>query len=532
MPGTPSDDSTSDRPTLSRRRFLQASLALGAAGATVAGTSGPVRAAATTSTGRSSYTILAGDANEQTVHVYRAARDGPTTVVVGGVHGDERAGYLAADRVAEWAVDRGTLVVLPRAHPDAIARGHRPWGTHDLNRQFPPRGGDCLSTLADTIWTEVERHDPDLVLDLHSSRGIYKSGDGGVGQALFPTWTDPARANGERTVRALNDTFDLRGDMAYRMGNTLDADRDMLVHRVAGVLDRPGYICETTEKAPLDEQVDWHLFTVEHLLGQWGQHRVAGPALEARTLTLDDPWGSYGLSGNYAAPVVLAPAITAAGYQPCHTRVRNVSAGGFEAKVEEWLYQNGIHLPEETGMLATDAGVYDLGGASLEVGTCTTNHEFTDVAFEGSFSEPPVVLLQSQTENGADPIVSRARNVSSEGMEVIVQEEDGEENGGYHYVETVGYLAVSAGRRVLDGRGVEAGFATVDHEWTRIAFDGSYETPVFLASVQSYEGWNTVTVRYRNLTSDGVEVMLQEEQSDDDEMGHVPETVGYLVVEG
>ena len=183
-------------------------------------------------------------------------------------------------------------------------------------------------------------------------------------------------------------------------------------------------------------------------------------------------------------------------------------------------------------MLATDRGVFDLGGARLEVGTCETTHEFTPVGFEAEFSEPPVVLVQSQTENGTDPIVPRLRNVSADGMEVLVQEEEGEENGGYHYAETVGYLAVSPGQRVLDGRSAEADVAPVDHGWTRIAFDGSYDDPVFLASVQSYEGWNTVTVRYRNLTSDGVEVMLQEEQSADDETGHVPESVGYLVVEG
>jgi hypothetical protein len=123
------------------------------------------------------------------------------------------------------------------------------------------------------------------VFDLHSSHGIYKSGDDGVGQAMFPTWTSPARSNGENTVAALNNHFDLSGDLCYRMGNTLNADRDMLVHRVAGMLDRPGYICETTEKAPLDEQVQWHLFTVEHAMAQYGQNRGD----EEQSSTADSP---------------------------------------------------------------------------------------------------------------------------------------------------------------------------------------------------------------------------------------------------
>ncbi|MFB6163752.1 MAG: succinylglutamate desuccinylase/aspartoacylase family protein, partial [Haloarculaceae archaeon] len=242
--------------------------AVGGAGALALRGAGSARASETSE--RTSYTIETGSANEQTVHVYRSGVAGPTTLVVGGVHGDERAGYQAADEIATWTVDCGTLVVIPHAHPTAIADDVRPWDD-DLNRQFPPTGGDCKTALASAIWNEVERHDPDWAFDLHSSHGIYQSGDGGVGQAMFPTWTSPARSTGEETVAALNDEFGLTGDLAYRMGNTLDADRDMLMHRVAGILDRPGYICETTEKAPLDDQVAWHLFTVRFTMAQYGQ---------------------------------------------------------------------------------------------------------------------------------------------------------------------------------------------------------------------------------------------------------------------
>ncbi|WP_255194901.1 twin-arginine translocation signal domain-containing protein [Halorarius litoreus] len=269
-PTLDSDARTADA-RCSRRRFLQAATATGVGLAALSTASSTASAAR--SSLRDQYQIRLGTPDEQTVYYYRAEQDGPTTMVIGGIHGDERAGYLAADQIREWTVDRGELVVVPRANPAAIADDLRPWD-NDLNRQFPPRGGDCLSPLADTLWDVVEHHDPDWVFDLHSSRGIYKSDDGGVGQALFPTWTDPARPTGEQTVAALNERFGLSGDMAYLMGNTLDADRDMLMHRVAGVLDRPGFICETTEKAPLDEQVAWHLFTVEHAMAQFGQTRV------------------------------------------------------------------------------------------------------------------------------------------------------------------------------------------------------------------------------------------------------------------
>jgi len=534
---TTGDETTrAERTAISRRGFVKAAGATGAGLAAVTTGTDAVWA----SHGHSSYEILEGTEHEQTVYVYRAPTSGATTVVVAGIHGDEKAGYMAADRIANWTVDRGELIVIPRANPKAIAQDHRPW-SNDLNRQFQPTGGSCETRLASAIWAEVDRHDPEWVFDLHSSRGILDSGDGGVGQAMFPTWTSPARSTGENTVAALNDRFGLTGDMAYIMGNTLDADRDMLMHRVAGVMDQPGFLCETTEKAPLDEQIAWHLFTVEYTMAQYGQNRVessdstssAAPSPEARTIVLDDPWAAYGLSGSHDDPAVFAPAITYRGPQPAHSRVRSVSAGGFEAKAEEWHYQNGAHYDERAGMLALDPGTYTLAdGRSVEVGRTSADHNFTGVSFDAGFGSRPALITQSQTGKGSDAIVTRARNVSTSGCEVCVQEEDGEENGGYHYPEEVAYVAVEPGAGSFGGRTAEAGLTTVDHNWTRISFDRSYSDPVFLASVQSYDGWNSVSVRYGSKSSSRVNVKLHEEQSDDAETTHVPETVGYLVLEG
>jgi hypothetical protein len=55
---------------------------------------------------------------------------------------------------------------------------------------------------------------------------------------------------------------------------------------------------------------------------------------------------------------------------------------------------------------------------------------------------------------------------------------------------------------------------------------------VFLADVQTVNGPDTCTLRYRNLTGSSVEVLVEEERSADDEKGHKQERVGYLVVEG
>ncbi|SEO24342.1 hypothetical protein SAMN04487948_101293 [Halogranum amylolyticum] len=244
-------------------------------------------------------------------------------------------------------------------------------------------------------------------------------------------------------------------------------------------------------------------------------------------------WHSVSLQGGYDDPVAVATPLSSEGPHPCDVRLQNVGSDGFDFQLEEWLYLDGDHWTETAHYLVLDGDVTSLGGLPATVGTVDTNHRFSDVAFEQSFGTTPVVLSQSQTCVGSDPIVTRPANVSAEGFDVRVQEEDGEEHGGYHYVETVGYVAVEPGTGTVDGREFEVGRTpeAVDEDWYTIEFENDYEEPRFLADVQTYNGWNSVVVRYRNLTSDSVEVRLQEEQSEDAETGHDNERLGFVVVE-
>lgn len=472
------------------------------------------------------------------MHRYDSGVDGPTTVVVGGIHGDESAGYLAADAIANWSVTTGELVVLPRANVEAIAADERPYDD-DLNRQFPPTGGACDTALADAVWGVVERHDPDWVFDLHSSRGIYESGDGGVGQALFPTWRYPARHYGEAAVEHLNHEFDLSGDLAYRMGNTLDADRKMLAHRVAGVLNRPGYICETTEKAPRSEQVAWHLFTVEwvmsrydHLRGTPTSESSSSPVpFQAEMLSLDERAETVAFDGRYGNPVVVAPSLSADGSDPVHPRLGGLTNTSVDARVEAWPYLGEVGASERAGALVfeEDTSVRGDGGDRVAASRRHVGNAWESISFEDAFDAPPAVLASPQSDYHGIPLVARVRNVTETGFDLRVQEEDA--GSEFDDEEMTGWVAFERGPGALDGRRYEAGTVPMDEHERSISFDGSYEDPVFLASPNTYAGWNTVTVRHRDLRSDGVTAFLHEEQSADWEQGHVNETVGYVVFE-
>jgi hypothetical protein len=258
-----------------------------------------------------------------------------------------------------------------------------------------------------------------------------------------------------------------------------------------------------------------------------------GVAAELHKYTLDDTWVTRSHSSSVSSPVTLAKPLSYDGGQPAHTRLRNVASSSFDSRVEEWEYLDGSHIQETVSSLTVGqgAGTTD-DGTPLEVGSVTATDSLTwaSVSFSQSFSTAPVVVSQVQTHNGGQAVVTRNRNVSTGGFDTAMQEEQAQ---GPHVEETIGYVAVEPGTGTLDGAAFEAGTVSgVDDTWTTISFSQSYTDPVFLADMQTINGDDPCGLRYRNLTGDGVEVFVEEEQSADDETTHAnPETVGFLVVE-
>ena len=217
------------------------------------------------------HSLLPGTEYETPVYVIDSGNPGPTAFVVGGIHGDEPQGYTSAMEMTRVRPTGGKLVVVPEANRQAVQLGARYTEDGDLNRQFPT-GSVPESELARALWSELVAHDPDVVVDLHSSSGIYKH-DGKVGQAVFPT-----RATPENAVDACTRIDDHYVDLSeypsyydFDCGNTLDGSRPLFVHKVYGDLHLPGYLVETTREGTyLEDQVVWGVATTSDLLWQHG----------------------------------------------------------------------------------------------------------------------------------------------------------------------------------------------------------------------------------------------------------------------
>lgn len=127
--------------------------------------------------------ILIGDAEGAPVlEVAAAGRgSGPTILVVGGTHGDEFEGQVAALELVRALPDltvTGRLLVLPFHHRAACRTGTRasPLDGRDLNRAYGLPGGPGEGPTADLARFVETRVLPeaDVVIDLHSGGAAHR----------------------------------------------------------------------------------------------------------------------------------------------------------------------------------------------------------------------------------------------------------------------------------------------------------------------------------------------------------------------
>ena len=126
--------------------------------------------------GRIERTLLEGSEQATPLVVTHSGVEGPRVLVLGGVHGNEPGGWLAAEAIAEWTPAAGSLLVVPRANvlaTQALERTLPELG--DLNRLYPgdPEHALPMGRMASAIVGAATEFEVDLVLDLHESWGFY-----------------------------------------------------------------------------------------------------------------------------------------------------------------------------------------------------------------------------------------------------------------------------------------------------------------------------------------------------------------------
>ena len=137
--------------------------------------------------------IIAGGTPFETRWYSRdSERDGPTVLVIGGMHGNEPAGHRAALQIATWSVISGELIVVPAANPPALAARERripglEGDAGDLNRHFLIQDDEVrpVGPAAPALWEFVRSVEPDVVIDLHEGYGFRAAGSKSVGSSVI-----------------------------------------------------------------------------------------------------------------------------------------------------------------------------------------------------------------------------------------------------------------------------------------------------------------------------------------------------------
>lgn len=183
-----------------------------------------------------------------TVH---GAADGPTLVVVAGVHGSEYDGIEAVKRLFDWADPehmRGTLKTVPCLNVPAfygLAMHVNPVDDQNPARCFPGRAdGSCTERMVDLLWREVVLG-ADAVVDVH-------------GGDLEEELVDYSQINltGDEAVDRTAEGVALALDMPFfcrRAAPAVLPTQDGTLCQIAGTNGIPAALAESGSHGVLDE---------------------------------------------------------------------------------------------------------------------------------------------------------------------------------------------------------------------------------------------------------------------------------------
>ncbi len=249
---------------------------------------------------------------------------------------------------------------------------------------------------------------------------------------------------------------------------------------------------------------------------------------------MDHNWKRVEFGKVFSNPVVIAKPVSSNDEDPALIRISNVDGTGFDICAQEWDYLDGLHSEETVSYVVMEAGTYILpDGSMVEAGKFETNTtgSFAAVSFDQALNQPPVVITAITTFNEIDAITARVREITTEGFEILMQEQKA--NAQEHATEEISYIAWESSSGTIDGITFEVAKTenVVTHEFHTICFTESFmNPPVFLADMQTTDGENTAILRWANKDLHGADIMINEEQSGESDINHTTEVVGYIVL--
>ena len=206
-------------------------------------------------------------------YIYEASAPGPVIMIVGGVHGDEPAGSLAAEKFCKPPLVKGTLIVIPRANNLALLANRRtlPEIT-DLNRAYPGSpDGNPARRLAHDIGLLMEKYRITMLIDLHEARVFHHDDETSLGQTIIYGFDDKSALLALAIVEHINGRLSERRKKFTFLASPV---KGSTAFYASTHLNIPAFTIETSKLQPLADRIDQHaeivryLLTTEGLLGK------------------------------------------------------------------------------------------------------------------------------------------------------------------------------------------------------------------------------------------------------------------------
>ncbi|MEM8569682.1 MAG: galactose oxidase-like domain-containing protein [Pseudomonadota bacterium] len=239
-----------------------------------------------------------------------------------------------------------------------------------------------------------------------------------------------------------------------------------------------------------------------------------------------DTWHTVNFDHELINPIVVMSPLTMEDETPANPRVRNVTSTGFEYQIDTWDYSPDEHVAEEVWWMAVEEGVHITeDGGIIEAGRTVVETTEQEVTFEADRADANVVVM-AQTTSVNDPaaVTDRVYDVSEEGFSVLIQEEEAADN--IHAAENLDWIAFSTGAFAE----FSAGTGRVDEREIAVELPTFDADDVILADIQQLRGVNPSSLRLTDVSDGSIGVVLQEEQSQDEEMLHFLEEFGWVFV--
>ena len=200
--------------------------------------------------------VPAGDDDPATfvpLSVLHGAADGPTVLMVAGVHGFEFAPILAADRLAREILPSeltGTLIIVRVAHLPAFENRTpyvNPFDRKNLNRSFPGSPDGTQTERIAHLLSSVVIPAADFVFDVHS-------GDGAEWLAAFlGVYGGPLASDYETALGAAH-SMGFPNIVRYSMNTREQVDRRRSLNRQAVAQGLPTVLVEVGENGRRDAE--------------------------------------------------------------------------------------------------------------------------------------------------------------------------------------------------------------------------------------------------------------------------------------